>query len=146
MSRRTVIAVAEPTPPPTGYSPSRIDALLRRWPEIVALAMNPYLARGLVRPNVETRDAPRFKLPKGYHHDAMGWACVVGDIEHAWMLLLGDVPGPQERLRWRIVGLRMQGRKIGEIGVLCRVRTEVVVAEYGKATMLMSETLEGGGV
>lgn len=126
------------------YSPSLISALLRRWPEIVCLGLNPFTARGLVRPNVETRDAPKFPAKgKRYHGDGLTWAALVADVERAWMALLGDGSSGEARLRWTIVGYRMAGKKLGEIGPLqgVHVATATVVAQHQQACRAMAETL-----
>lgn len=125
------------------YDPARIRSLIGRWPEICVLALNPHTARGLVRPNLETRDAPRFKIPRGYHGDNLTWADLHADVERAWLLLRGDGSVDVERRRHFIVGYRMMGIHMDEIGqqkgVKCR--TETVVAEFAKACKLMAETL-----
>lgn len=124
------------------YQPSRLDSILRRWGEVYALAMNPYTARGLVKPNVETRDAPRFKsLKHNYHGDALTWAGLVADVELAWYRLLGDGSTPTARMRWSIIGYRMAGKTLGEIGVLLRARKEDVVSQHRAALREMAQCL-----
>ena len=142
-----VIRTADKIHPPLStvtfaYDPSRIAALIARWGEIVALGLNPYTARGLVRPNVETRDAPKLPIrSKHFHGDGLTWAALVADVERAWMALLGDYESPDRRLRYNIVGYRMQGLTLGDIGRKLRVRKEVVVEEHKHAVLLMALVL-----
>jgi hypothetical protein len=124
------------------YEPSRIDYLLRNWATICILAETPQSARGLLQPG-ETREAPRLKRPHGYHGDGLAWADVVADIERAWSALLEDRDAA--RLRWKVIGLRMQGQTLGQIASSPHVqlRWSVVGEIYRAACADMAVTLEG---
>lgn len=143
-----VIRTSEKVHPPLdtithAYTPSRVDYLIRIWPHVWAASQAPHSAQGLMRPG-ETREAPRLKRPKGhYPSDHLIWADVVSDIEHAWYSLLGEGQNREDRMRWLIIGYRLSGLKLGQIGSQrgLRVRTQVVVDENKKAVMLMAEAL-----
>lgn len=142
-----VIRTADKIPPPLetltyGYTPARVASLVFRWQEITALALNSFTARGLVRPLVETRDAPRMPVKsKHYHGDALTWASLHADIERAWMALLGDYELPDRRLRFNIIGHRMRGLSLGEVGRELRVRKETIIEEHKRAVLLMAIVL-----
>jgi len=124
------------------YTPSRIASMILRWPEIVQLGLNPHTARGLVRPNVETRDAPRLPIKsKHFHGDQLSWADLVADIERAWYALLGEGQDPVGRLRWKVISHRMQGKTLGEIALALRMRKEDAVAAHKAACREMAEGL-----
>lgn len=91
----------------TYYSPARLDGILRRWPEWLALAETPRSARHLNDPACQPGRACSYGAPvgirdsKGHHHDQLRGADVVADVERAWgSLRYGS-------LEWQVINYRL---------------------------------------
>lgn len=106
------------------YSPSRLDAILRRWPEYLALAETPRTARHLQTTECQPGHACSYGSPvgirdaKGHHHDQLRYADIVADVEAA-----------RERLAYNSLGRIVVNYRMRRMGAKRRIETAEAVWE-----------------